>query len=191
LDWEYQPVYFEEFTPRRAGGVIKAKTIYSFAVYWTSVPFGYNGNRGSAQVFLLLRAPWKSLLKNFAALDDELLKRRMIHDFASILPRPGIIVDTKYVIRYWPDAGTCGMRVGLDSPQEHNNNWLQLLSEAARISTVDEDQQEVVVDQPGTGECFGFASMIDQTPPFRRVPLPSKRPCASRWNATKSMPRNN
>src|SRR5580704_9668167 len=39
-----------------------------------------------------------------------------------------------------------------------------VLSGAVRISTVDEDQQEVVVDQPGTGEFFGFASMIDQTP---------------------------
>jgi CRP/FNR family transcriptional regulator, cyclic AMP receptor protein len=39
-----------------------------------------------------------------------------------------------------------------------------VLSGAVRISTVDEDQQEVVVDQPGAGEFFGFASMIDQTP---------------------------
>jgi uncharacterized membrane protein len=39
-----------------------------------------------------------------------------------------------------------------------------ILSGAVRISTVDEDQQEVVVDQPGAGEFFGFASMIDQTP---------------------------
>jgi CRP/FNR family transcriptional regulator, cyclic AMP receptor protein len=39
-----------------------------------------------------------------------------------------------------------------------------VLSGAVRISTVDEDQQEVVVDQPGVGEFFGFASMIDQTP---------------------------
>src|ERR1700744_4980663 len=39
-----------------------------------------------------------------------------------------------------------------------------VLSGAVRISTVDEDQQEVVVDQPGVGELFGFASMIDQTP---------------------------
>ena len=38
-----------------------------------------------------------------------------------------------------------------------------VLSGAVRISTVDEDQQEVVVDQPGIGEFFGFASMIDQT----------------------------
>jgi len=39
-----------------------------------------------------------------------------------------------------------------------------ILSGVVRISTVDEDQQEVVVDQPGAGEFFGFASMIDQTP---------------------------
>jgi uncharacterized membrane protein len=29
---------------------------------------------------------------------------------------------------------------------------------------VDEDQQEVLVDQPATGEFFGFASMMDKTP---------------------------
>jgi CRP/FNR family transcriptional regulator, cyclic AMP receptor protein len=39
-----------------------------------------------------------------------------------------------------------------------------VLSGAVRVSTVDEDQQEVVVEQPGAGEFFGFASMIDQTP---------------------------
>ena len=39
-----------------------------------------------------------------------------------------------------------------------------VVSGAVRVSTVDEDQQEVVVDQPGAGEFFGFASMIDQTP---------------------------
>src|ERR1700723_142860 len=37
-----------------------------------------------------------------------------------------------------------------------------VLSGAVRISTVDEDQQEVVVDPPGVGEVFGFASMIAQ-----------------------------
>jgi CRP/FNR family transcriptional regulator, cyclic AMP receptor protein len=34
----------------------------------------------------------------------------------------------------------------------------------ARLTTVDQDQQEVVVDEPGHGEFFGFASMLDQTP---------------------------
>jgi CRP/FNR family transcriptional regulator, cyclic AMP receptor protein len=33
-----------------------------------------------------------------------------------------------------------------------------------RLTTVDQDQQEVVVDEPGLGEFFGFASMLDQTP---------------------------
>jgi CRP/FNR family cyclic AMP-dependent transcriptional regulator len=33
-----------------------------------------------------------------------------------------------------------------------------------RVSTLDEDQQEVVVDEPTHGEFFGFASMLEQTP---------------------------
>jgi uncharacterized membrane protein len=39
-----------------------------------------------------------------------------------------------------------------------------VVSGAVRVTTVDEDQQEVVVDQPAVGEFFGFASMLDQTP---------------------------
>jgi len=33
-----------------------------------------------------------------------------------------------------------------------------------RVTTVDEDNQEVVVDEPGHGDFFGFASMLEQTP---------------------------
>lgn len=33
-----------------------------------------------------------------------------------------------------------------------------------RLTTVDEDHQEVVIDEPSAGEFFGFASMLDQTP---------------------------
>ncbi len=39
-----------------------------------------------------------------------------------------------------------------------------LVSGAVRVTTVDEDHQEVVVDQPAQGEFFGFASMLEQTP---------------------------
>jgi CRP/FNR family transcriptional regulator, cyclic AMP receptor protein len=39
-----------------------------------------------------------------------------------------------------------------------------LLSGSVQVSTVDEDHQEVVVDQPSHGEFFGFASMLEQTP---------------------------
>ncbi len=39
-----------------------------------------------------------------------------------------------------------------------------LISGKVRVSTVDEDQQEVVVDEPGRGEFFGFASMLEESP---------------------------
>ena len=38
-----------------------------------------------------------------------------------------------------------------------------MVSGAVRVTTVDEDHQEVVVDQPAEGEFFGFASMLEQT----------------------------
>jgi CRP/FNR family cyclic AMP-dependent transcriptional regulator len=38
-----------------------------------------------------------------------------------------------------------------------------LLSGNVRVTTVDEDQQEVTVDEPAVGEFFGFASMLEQT----------------------------
>jgi CRP/FNR family cyclic AMP-dependent transcriptional regulator len=38
-----------------------------------------------------------------------------------------------------------------------------LVSGAVRVTTVDEDHQEVVVDEPAAGEFFGFASMLEQT----------------------------
>jgi CRP/FNR family transcriptional regulator, cyclic AMP receptor protein len=39
-----------------------------------------------------------------------------------------------------------------------------LVSGAVRVTTVDEDHQEVIVDEPLHGEFFGFASMLEQTP---------------------------
>lgn len=38
-----------------------------------------------------------------------------------------------------------------------------LLSGCVRVTTVDEDHQDVVVNQPKPGDFFGFASMLDQT----------------------------
>ncbi|MBZ5665750.1 MAG: DUF1003 domain-containing protein [Acidobacteriia bacterium] len=38
-----------------------------------------------------------------------------------------------------------------------------VVSGTVRVSTVDEDQQEVVVDEPSEGEFFGFASMLEET----------------------------
>jgi uncharacterized membrane protein len=39
-----------------------------------------------------------------------------------------------------------------------------MVSGKVRVTTVDEDHQEVVVDEPGHGEFFGFASMLEGTP---------------------------
>jgi CRP/FNR family cyclic AMP-dependent transcriptional regulator len=39
-----------------------------------------------------------------------------------------------------------------------------LVSGAVRVSTVDDDQQDVLVDEPAQGEFFGFASMLEGTP---------------------------
>jgi uncharacterized membrane protein len=39
-----------------------------------------------------------------------------------------------------------------------------MISGKARVTTVDDDHQEVLVDEPGHGEFFGFASMLEETP---------------------------
>ena len=39
-----------------------------------------------------------------------------------------------------------------------------MISGTVRVTTVDEDHQEVLVDEPGRGDFFGFASMLEDTP---------------------------
>src|SRR5260370_41113911 len=39
-----------------------------------------------------------------------------------------------------------------------------LVSGQVRVTTIDEDQQEVVLDEIGAGDFFGLASMLEQTP---------------------------
>jgi CRP/FNR family transcriptional regulator, cyclic AMP receptor protein len=39
-----------------------------------------------------------------------------------------------------------------------------MVSGRVRVTTIDQDHQEVVVDEPGHGEFFGFASMLEGTP---------------------------
>jgi uncharacterized membrane protein len=50
-------------------------------------------------------------------------------------------------------------KTGEQSPQAY-----VMVSGRVRVTTVDDDNQEVVVDEPTHGEFFGFASMLDQTP---------------------------
>lgn len=49
-------------------------------------------------------------------------------------------------------------------PGEQGGRAYVMVSGAVRVTTTDQDQQEVLVDQPGIGEFFGFASMLDGTP---------------------------
>ena len=39
-----------------------------------------------------------------------------------------------------------------------------MVSGAVRVTTIDEDHQDVIVDEPASGEFFGFASMLDESP---------------------------
>ena len=39
-----------------------------------------------------------------------------------------------------------------------------LLSGAVRVTTIDEDQQDVLFDEPADGDFFGFASLLDEMP---------------------------
>ena len=48
----------------------------------------------------------------------------------------------------------------IGEPSEHA---YVMISGKIRVSTVDEDQQEVIVDEPSKGDFFGFASMLEQT----------------------------
>jgi CRP/FNR family transcriptional regulator, cyclic AMP receptor protein len=44
------------------------------------------------------------------------------------------------------------------------NQAYVMMSGSVRVTMVDEDHQEVLVDQPGHGDFFGFASMLEETP---------------------------
>jgi uncharacterized membrane protein len=50
-------------------------------------------------------------------------------------------------------------KIGEPAPQAY-----VLISGKVRVTTVDQDHQEVVVDEPGERDFFGFASMLEQTP---------------------------
>src|ERR1051326_5425003 len=51
-----------------------------------------------------------------------------------------------------------------------------LISGSVPVSTVDQDNREVIVDQPGPGEFFGFAAMLGQTP--HRTDAVASQECA-------------
>src|SRR5881227_4058597 len=46
---------------------------------------------------------------------------------------------------------------------DSNGQAYVVVSGRVRVTTVDEDHQEVVVDEPAHGQFFGFASMLEET----------------------------
>ena len=59
-----------------------------------------------------------------------------------------------------------------------------MVSGEVRVTTVDQDHQEVVVDEPAHGEFFGFASMLEQTPHQTTAIAHRGNRCAWRWIAS-------
>src|SRR5258707_10478043 len=65
----------------------------------------------------------------------------------------------------WPDKlKKFAPRQRIYKTGESSGQAYVMVTGRVRVTTVDEDHQEVVVDQPAHGEFFGFASMLDETP---------------------------
>jgi CRP/FNR family cyclic AMP-dependent transcriptional regulator len=62
------------------------------------------------------------------------------------------------------DHKTFAARERIYKREDSGNRAYVLISGKVQVTTVDEDQQEVVVDEPAPGDFFGFASMLGQTP---------------------------
>jgi len=72
--------------------------------------------------------------------------------------------DETAVLASQVEAKTFSPRERIYKMGELSGQAYVMVSGHVRVTTVDEDQQEVLVDEPGSGELFGFASMIEQTP---------------------------
>jgi CRP/FNR family transcriptional regulator, cyclic AMP receptor protein len=72
--------------------------------------------------------------------------------------------DETAVLAAQVDLKTFSPRQRIYKIGDPGRNAYILLSGDVQVTTVDEDHQEVLIDQPGHGQFFGFASMLDQTP---------------------------
>jgi CRP/FNR family cyclic AMP-dependent transcriptional regulator len=72
--------------------------------------------------------------------------------------------DERAVLAGQVELKTFSARQRIYKAGEAGGRAYVMVSGKARITTVDEDQQEVVVDEPAHGEFFGFASMLEETP---------------------------
>jgi len=72
--------------------------------------------------------------------------------------------DETAVLAAQVEVKNFGARERIYKKGEAGGQAYVMISGKVRVSTVDEDQQEVIVDEPARGEFFGFASMLEQTP---------------------------
>jgi CRP/FNR family cyclic AMP-dependent transcriptional regulator len=72
--------------------------------------------------------------------------------------------DETAVLASQVDVRTFAPRQRIYKMHDAGGRAYVLVSGKVKVSTVDQDNQEVIVDQPGEGEFFGFASMLEQTP---------------------------
>jgi len=72
--------------------------------------------------------------------------------------------DETAVLASQVEVKSFGPRERIYKIGEPSSQAYVVISGSVRVTTVDEDQQEVIVDEPAKGEFFGFASMLEQTP---------------------------
>jgi CRP/FNR family cyclic AMP-dependent transcriptional regulator len=72
--------------------------------------------------------------------------------------------DETAVLASQVDVRTFAPRQRIYKMNDAGGRAYVLVSGRVRVSTVDQDNQEVIVDEPTEGEFFGFASMLEQTP---------------------------
>ena len=72
--------------------------------------------------------------------------------------------DEKAVLAAQVDLQTFAARQRIYRQGDPGGRGYVVVSGTVRVTTVDEDHQEVLVEEPGAGDFFGFASMLDGTP---------------------------
>jgi len=72
--------------------------------------------------------------------------------------------DEKAVLAAQVDLQTFTARQRIYRHGDPSGRGYVVVSGSVRVTTIDEDHQEVVVEEPGVGDFFGFASMLDGTP---------------------------
>jgi len=72
--------------------------------------------------------------------------------------------DETAILASQVEVKTFRLRERIYKAGEPSGHAYVMISGKVRVTTLDEDQQEVIVDEPAKGEFFGFASMLAQTP---------------------------